>query len=147
MADFFLKIGDIKGESQHDLHKDWIEISSFSFGVSTEGTVFKPEEVVGQDFNFVTSVSRASPPLFRAVITGEHFKQAFLTARRASQDQPVFLKYSLDDVIITSHQQGALSTAGCFPPTSSASTSPSSRSSTSPEAGRLARRPGDRRLG
>ena len=33
-ADIFAKIGDIKGESIDDKHKDEIEVLSFSWGVS-----------------------------------------------------------------------------------------------------------------
>ena len=34
-SDIFLKIGDIKGESVDDKHKDWIEVLSWSWGTST----------------------------------------------------------------------------------------------------------------
>ena len=37
-SDIFAKIGDIKGESQDSKHKDWIEVSSFSWGMNNVQT-------------------------------------------------------------------------------------------------------------
>ena len=34
MIDAYLQIGDIKGESQDDKHKGWIEVTSVSWGVT-----------------------------------------------------------------------------------------------------------------
>lgn len=36
-SDIFAKIGDIKGESLDDKHKDEIEVLSFSWGVANTG--------------------------------------------------------------------------------------------------------------
>ena len=33
-SDIFAKIGDIKGESQDEKHRDWIEVLSFSAGIT-----------------------------------------------------------------------------------------------------------------
>ena len=114
-VDLFLKIDGIKGESNDDKHRDEIAINSYSFGVTTEGTVFKPEAPVGQDFNFVSAVSKASPELFLGVVTGKHYKEATLTVRRAGDKPLEFLTYKLTDVIVTSHQQGASSSGDLVP--------------------------------
>jgi type VI secretion system secreted protein Hcp len=38
-SDIFAKLGDVKGESIDDKHKDEIEVLSFSWGVTTSGSV------------------------------------------------------------------------------------------------------------
>ena len=38
-SDIFAKIGDIKGESLDDKHKDEIEVLSWSWGVSNAGAI------------------------------------------------------------------------------------------------------------
>jgi hypothetical protein len=38
-SDMFLKLGDIKGESTDDKHKDEIEVLAFSWNVSNPGTM------------------------------------------------------------------------------------------------------------
>ena len=39
-SDIFAKIGDIKGESPDDKHKDEIEVLSFSWGVANPANVW-----------------------------------------------------------------------------------------------------------
>ena len=38
-SDIFAKLGDIKGESLDDKHKDEIEVLSFSWGLTSPGTI------------------------------------------------------------------------------------------------------------
>ena len=38
-VDMFVKIGDIKGESKDDKHKEEIDVLSWSWGVSQSGTM------------------------------------------------------------------------------------------------------------
>ena len=38
-SDIFAKLGDIKGESSDDKHKDEIEVLSFSWGVANPGHI------------------------------------------------------------------------------------------------------------
>ena len=40
-SDIFAKLGDIKGESIDDKHKDEIEVLSFSWGVANPGSVIR----------------------------------------------------------------------------------------------------------
>jgi type VI secretion system secreted protein Hcp len=109
-VDIFLKLSPIKGESQDDKHKDEIDVSSFSFGQTNDGTAFKSGELAAEDFSFAAPISRASPLLFLAVATGEHFKEAIITVRKPSAKEPLeFLKWTLTDVILTSAQEGAAS--------------------------------------
>ena len=106
-ADIFAKIGDIKGESIDDKHKDEIELLSWSWGIENHG----PRAVGGggaggkptfHDFSFTHKIDRASPLLMQGCATGQHLKEATITRRKAGKDQQEFLVIKMNDVIITS---------------------------------------------
>jgi type VI secretion system secreted protein Hcp len=113
-VDMFLKITDIKGESTDAKHKDEIDIESFSWGATQQaagsagGGGGGAGKVQMQDFHFVMRSSKASPKLFQAVATGQHLKEAVLTARKAGgKDQIEFLKIKLSDILVSSYQEAA----------------------------------------
>jgi type VI secretion system secreted protein Hcp len=106
-ADIFAKIGDIKGESLDDKHKDEVEVLSWSWGVSHAdagpgvggaGT----GKASFSDFSFTHRIDKASPVLMRACATGEHIKVATITARKAGKGQQEYLIIKMNDVIVTS---------------------------------------------
>lgn len=109
-ADYFLKIDGIDGESADSKHKGEIEINSFSWGLNQEGATRGGGGGAGkvsvQDFHFVAATGVQSPPLLVATATGEHFKKAVLTVRKAGEKQVEFLKISLEDVLVSSYQVG-----------------------------------------
>lgn len=51
----------------------------------------------------------ASPQLFLGCATGEHFKSATLTARKAGANQQEFLVIKLNDVLVSSYQNSGAS--------------------------------------
>ena len=112
MADYFLKIDGIEGESADAKHKGEIEIQSFSWGATQTGTGAVgggggAGRVQIQDFHFVAQSSKASPKLFLACATGEHIKKAVLSGRKAGgRDQQEFLTFTLTDVLVSSYQIG-----------------------------------------
>ncbi len=116
-ADIFAKIGDIKGESLDDKHKDEVEVLSWSWGVTQSGAVGAgggagAGKASFHDFNITHRVDKASPVLLRACATGEHFKEATITARKASKGQQEFLIVKMNDVIITSVTHGGSGDGG-----------------------------------
>ena len=95
-VDYFLKIEGVdKGESPDAQYKGsdgWIQIESWSFGASQGGTMqFGGGRGAGkvsmQDFHFTMKVNTASPKLFLACCSGEHFKKATVHARKAGKKQ------------------------------------------------------------
>jgi type VI secretion system secreted protein Hcp len=89
-ADIFAKLGDIKGESQDSKHKDEVEVLSWSWGVSRSDAGSSTGgagsgKASFHDFNFTHHVDKASPNLLRACATGEHIKEATITARKAAR--------------------------------------------------------------
>ena len=110
-ADIFAKIGDIKGESLDDKHKDEVEVLSWSWGVTQSGTI--PQGGGGgagkasfNDFNFTHHIDKASPVLMKACATGQHIKEATITVRKAGKGQPEFMIVKMNDVIITGVTHG-----------------------------------------
>lgn len=106
-ADIFAKLGDIKGESLDSKHKDEVEVLSWSWGVSqTGGGVQGSGAGAGKanfnDFMFTHRIDKASPNLLKACATGEHIKEATITARKPGKGQQEFLIVKMNDVIVTS---------------------------------------------
>jgi type VI secretion system secreted protein Hcp len=113
-VDTFAKIGDIKGESQDDKHKEEIELLSWSWGVNQSGTIASgggggAGKVSFNDFNFSHYVDKASPNLMKACATGEHIKDAVFTQRKAGKGQQEYLVIKMNDVLITGVSPGGSS--------------------------------------
>ena len=110
-ADIFAKIGDIKGESLDDKHKDEIEVLSFSWGVANavpiaSGGGAGAGKATFQDLSIVHAVDKASPLLLKACATGTHIKDATITHRKSGKGQQEYLVFKLNDVIITGVTHG-----------------------------------------
>src|SRR5215468_8830003 len=80
-SDIFAKLGDIKGESIDDKHKDEIEVLSYSWGVSNAGSMNYGTgggegKASFHDLSFAHKIDKASPVLMQACATGVHLKDA-----------------------------------------------------------------------
>jgi type VI secretion system secreted protein Hcp len=104
-SDIFAKIGDIKGESLDDKHKDEIEVLSFSWGVANTPNVGAGGAGAGRatfhDLSFTHTIDKASPSLLQACATGTHLKEATITHRKAGKGQQEYLIITMNDIIIT----------------------------------------------
>src|SRR6266513_2553311 len=106
-TDIFAKLGDIKGESLDDKHKDEIEVLSWSWGVNQPGSMHSGGggglgKADFSDLSFTHYVDKASPVMFQACAGGEHIKEALLTVRKAGKTPQEFLMIKMNDVVITS---------------------------------------------
>src|SRR3954447_12361141 len=104
--DIFMKLGDIKGESLDNKHKDEIEVLSFSWGLTNSGSIGPGAgggsgRATFQDLSIVHRVDKASPGLMQACATGTHLKEATVTHRKAGKGQQEFLIVKMNDVIVT----------------------------------------------
>jgi type VI secretion system secreted protein Hcp len=109
-SSIFAKLGDIKGESLDDKHKDEIEVLSFSWGVASTGALNPGGAAAGKatfhNLSIVHTIDKASPLLFKACATGVHMKEATITHRKAGKGQQEFLIIKMNDVIVTGVQHG-----------------------------------------
>jgi type VI secretion system secreted protein Hcp len=105
-TDMFLKIDDVQGESVDSKHKDWIDVQSWSWGMSQSGTSHSGTgggsgKVSVQDLSIVKYVDKATPNLMKMCCNGKHFSKAELRVRKAGGDALVYLKIELKDGIVT----------------------------------------------
>src|SRR5262249_33668395 len=110
-VDFFLKIDGIEGESNDAKHNKEIQVDSWSLSERQSGTMADgggggAGKVKMNDVSFSGKVSKASPRLWLTCASGEHIKNAVLTARKAGKDQQDYLKVTFTDVIVSSYQTG-----------------------------------------
>ena len=111
-VDYFLKLDGIPGESRDVKHKGEIQLESFSWGESNppapvRGGGSGAGKVQVHDLNVVKALDKASPKLFLACASGEHIKEATLTARKAGKGQQEFLVFKFTDLLVSAYQTGA----------------------------------------
>lgn len=117
--DAFIKIDGVPGESTDDKHKDWIEVLSYSWGISqpksasasTAGGA-SAERADFQDFSIVKALDKASPKLALACAQGKHIKEVKLELCRAGGDKVKYMEYKLSNCIITSVRRGGAAQGG-----------------------------------
>lgn len=114
--DAFLKVQDIPGESTDDKHADWIEILSYSTGVSqpasasaSSGGGATSERADFQDFSIVKAMDKASPKLALACAKGTHIPEVTLELCRAGGDKLKYMEYKMTNCIVSSVQPGGSS--------------------------------------
>lgn len=121
-VDYFLKVDDVKGESQDAKHKGEIDVLSWSWGETTTSPGATPSRVgagSGRIYftgaNFTTFANKASTAFFQACATGKHFKQAILTGRKAGKAQQDYYKVIFTDVVVSSYQTGGSTQSNALP--------------------------------
>ena len=119
-VDYYLKLDGVDGESLDSKHKGTIEIESFSWGATQSGTSGHGSgagagKVSFQDFHFTMKINKASPKLMEKCATGEHIKNAILTARKAGGRQEEYMKVTFTDVLVSSFQTGGVGSADVVP--------------------------------
>ena len=117
--DCFLKIDGVPGESTDDKHKDWIEVLSYSHGVSQQssGSVSSgggrsAERCDHQDFSVVKTLDKASPKLNLFCCNGKHIAKIQVELSRATGDKQKYMEYVLSDSIVSSVRPGGSSQGG-----------------------------------
>ena len=110
-VDMFIKIGDIKGESQDKTHKDEIDVLAWSWGMSQSGTMHMgggggAGKVDVQDLSFTKYLDKSSPNLQLMCCNGKHYPEAKLTVRKAGENPVEYLIITMTDVLISSISTG-----------------------------------------
>lgn len=107
--DAFLKIEGIPGESTDDKHKDWIEVLSFSNGISQPASATASsaggataERANFQDFTISKLLDKASPKLMLACADGTHIKEVKMEICRAGGDKVKYMELKLSNCIVSS---------------------------------------------
>ena len=108
--DVFLTIDGIKGDSTDEAHKEWIEILSFSHGLSQPGGGSASAEggLTGgradhQDFSVTKRLDSASPLLALFCCNGKHIATMKMELCRAMENKVTFMVYDFKDCIVASY--------------------------------------------
>lgn len=106
--DAYVNIDGIPGEALDDKHKDWIEVLSFSHGMSQPTSSTKTSAGGGttgrathSDFTISKFLDKASPKLYQALSTGKHFDKITIELCRAGGQQVKFMEVKLEQVVIS----------------------------------------------
>jgi type VI secretion system secreted protein Hcp len=113
-VDVFLKLGTIKGDSKDSEHKEWIDVLSWSWGLSQSGTFAYgggggAGKVNVSDLSIMKRVDMSSTDLMLKCATGKHYPDATLEMRKAGDKPLVFMIIKMTDVLISSVQTSASS--------------------------------------
>jgi type VI secretion system secreted protein Hcp len=111
-VDIFLKIEGIDGESTDEKHEKWIEILSYNHGVSqpVSGVSATGGRTGGradfQNLSVVKTIDNATCDLNIKCAKGEHIPKIELELCLATGEKHTFMKYTLEDCIVTSVAPG-----------------------------------------
>jgi type VI secretion system secreted protein Hcp len=112
----FLKLDGVKGEATDKFHKEDIAISSFSIGATSQhasGGGGGAGKVSFSSFTITKRIDKASPLLFRAAATGQHYKEATVFFAKAKRGKVAdYLEYKMTNVFISSIQDGSAQGSG-----------------------------------
>jgi type VI secretion system secreted protein Hcp len=100
-----LKIDGIFGESTYINHKDWVELLSFSWGLSQPATAMtsgaSSSRVQVLDFNFSHLLDKASPLLMSYCSMGKRIKDATLELFYPGESGQRFYQLIMTDVVVS----------------------------------------------
>jgi type VI secretion system secreted protein Hcp len=110
-SDIFIKIGDIKGESEDAAHKGEIKVLSWSWGSTQVGTAGTgggagSGRVQVEDLVFTKAADSSSPVLLGMCNSGKHVDSAVLTVRKAGGNPLEYIKITMKDCAVTRHTHG-----------------------------------------
>jgi len=108
--DMFLRIEGIDGESTDDKHRKWIDVESWSGGMSLPVSSGGAGASKPQHLPIVVTkpVDKASVPLFLALNSGEIIPEVELTMRKKDGDKKEdFYIIKMKEVLVTSVQIGS----------------------------------------
>lgn len=111
-VDMFLKLTDIEGEAQDDVHEKEIDVLAWSWGLSQSGTFHVgggggSGKANFQDISITKYVDKSSMTLMGKIATGTHIDEATLIVRKAGGDNPLeYIKIVMKKVMITSLSTG-----------------------------------------
>lgn len=110
-VDMYMEIEGIPGEATDEAHTEWMQLLSYSHGLSqpvsgtsgTGGTTGGRADF--QDFTAVKVIDMASPDLAIYCASGTHIPIITVELCLATGDKHTFMKYVIEDVIVSSISQ------------------------------------------
>lgn len=107
--DMFLYIEGLPGESANDTYTEWIDVFSYSWGVSlpsagiiSSGLSRSSERSIFTDFIVTKVLDKTSPKLALYCSKGQHIAEAVFVICESGGSGAKIMEYRMTDVIITS---------------------------------------------
>lgn len=118
--DIFLKINGIDGESEDASHHGEIEVLSWSWNVSQQSNMHAGSgggagRATVDDLTFEHLIDRATPNLTQYCLTGKHIDEAKLVVRKAGGNPLEYIKFTMNDVLVTSVSPSGVSNSESRP--------------------------------
>lgn len=112
-AAVFMKLDGVDGESTAPGHEDWIDL--LSMGVSIDRPVDSGRTGAAklENFKFGKEIDKSTPLLMRALVAAGNYPrvQIEFTKRIATGQEVTYMKYELENVVITSYSMSGDSDA------------------------------------
>jgi type VI secretion system secreted protein Hcp len=107
----FVNIDGIKGESVDSDHKDWIDIQSWTWGMTQSGNAHQGTgagtgQVSVRDVSFTKFVDKSTPILAKFCCSGKHFGKAQLVVCKAGNTKVPYLTITMAEGLISSCSHG-----------------------------------------
>ena len=110
---FYVSIKNIKGNVTESKHKDWIDVQSYSFGLSNDSSVgagTQRNRVMGStrlhDITFSRLVDKASPQIMQAAAEARNFDEVKIEfVRPGKNGEEIYHTMKFENCVITSWQQ------------------------------------------
>ena len=119
----FVKYEGIDGESKDENHQNWIDVLSIDWGVhkpggGVAGPTRRRGDALVEDLNLIIEYEKASPKLLEKCVKGAVIPklEIEITATYGGA-RATYLKYELENVIISSYQMNASGNDEAGPPT------------------------------
>jgi type VI secretion system Hcp family effector len=109
MADIYLKIDNIKGQSTDDKHKEWIEILSWNWGVTNSVELSSGRSAVEgqahfQNLSLVKAMDASSMKIWESLAKGQDLGKVTLELCRTAGKKDKFLVIEMEGgVYLTSY--------------------------------------------
>jgi type VI secretion system secreted protein Hcp len=103
---YFLQIDGVRGSSTDRGHKDWIDVSSFYWGITNSSTVGgvgggSRGGPVGSPLSWTQQLDSSVPALFVGVGSGKRYPRATLDVQSAGTNPVVFFQMVFEDIALT----------------------------------------------
>jgi type VI secretion system secreted protein Hcp len=103
--DIFMQITGITGESTDANHRGWIDVLSFSHGLSNPGAGVLGaggSKVSHADFVLAKTLDKSTLPLFLKVNQGTRTETVVVEFQKSGNNPVVFYRVTLSDAVVTS---------------------------------------------
>ena len=110
-VDMFIKLEGVEGEAKDDKHKGWIDVLSWSWGMSQSGTMHMgggggAGKVNVQDLSFTKYIDKSTADIMIHNASGKHYPKADVVVRKAGDKPLEYLKIQMKNVLISSISTG-----------------------------------------